>query len=67
MATITAILGMMGLSMAMIGFCTKHLNILQRALFFAGGLCLIYPGTMTDIAGVAIYAVTYLWQRRNAR
>ena len=67
MATITAILGMMGLSMSMIGFCTRRLNILQRALFFAGGLCLIYPGTMTDIAGVAIYAITFLWQKRNAK
>jgi len=67
MATITAILGMMGLSMSMIGFCTKRLNIIQRALFFAGGLCLIYPGTMTDLAGVGIYALTYLWQRRNAK
>ena len=66
-ATITAILGMMGLSMSMIGFCTKHLNVIQRVLFFAGGLCLIYPGTMTDIAGVAIYAITFLWQKRNAK
>lgn len=65
MAMFTAILGMWGLSLAMIGFCQHKLNILQRIVFFIGGLCLIIPGTMTDTAGIAILAVAFLWQRRN--
>lgn len=65
MAMFTAILGMWGLSLAMIGFCQHKLNILQRIVFFIGGLCLIIPGTMTDTAGIAILAAAFLWQRRN--
>ena len=65
LSMVTAILGMWGLSLAMIGFCQHPLNILQRIVFFLGGLCLIIPGTMTDIAGVAVLALGFLWQKRN--
>jgi TRAP transporter 4TM/12TM fusion protein len=62
---ITAICGMWGLSLAMIGFCQHVLTIPQRIVFFLGGLCLIVPGTYTDLAGVAILLVAFLWQKRN--
>ena len=65
LSMVTAILGMWGLSLAMIGFCQHPLNALQRIVFFLGGLCLIIPGTMTDIAGVAVLALGFLWQKRN--
>ena len=65
LSMVTAILGMWGLSLAMIGFCQHPLNVLQRIVFFLGGLCLIIPGTMTDIAGVAVLALGFLWQKRN--
>lgn len=62
---ITAVIGMWGVSISMIGFCQSNLNILQRILFFAGGLCMIIPGTITDGAGVAILAAAFMWQRMN--
>ena len=65
LATITAIIGMWGLSLSMIGFCQHPLNALQRIVFFIGGLCLIIPGTTTDIAGIAILVLCFLWQKRN--
>jgi UPF0716 family protein affecting phage T7 exclusion len=34
-------------------------------VFFLGGLCLIVPGTVTDIAGVAVLVLAFLWQKRN--
>ena len=49
MAMVTAIIGMWGLSLAMIGFCQHPLNILQRIAFFIGGLCLIIPGRFSAI------------------
>ncbi len=52
LSMITAILGMWG-------------NILQRIVFFLGGLCLIVPGATTDIAGVAVLVLAFLWQKRN--
>lgn len=66
MAMVTAIIGMWGLSLAMIGFCQHPLNILQRIAFFIGGLCLIIPGSMTDLFGIVILFLGYQWQRRNS-
>ena len=34
-------------------------------ILFLGGLCLIVPGTVTDIAGVAVLVLAFLWQKRN--
>ena len=65
MAMVTAIIGMWGLSLAMIGFCQHPLNVLQRIAFF-GGLCLIIPGSMTDLIGIVILFLGYQWQRRNS-
>ena len=38
-----------------------HFFMLLVAL--AGGLMLIYPGTLTDLGGVALIALVVLWQR----
>ena len=62
---LAAIIGMWGLSLAMIGFCQHPLTALQRIAFFIGGLCLIIPGSMTDIAGIGILVLCYLWQKKN--
>ena len=64
-ACATAIIGMWGVSVAMIGFCQSKLSFLQRLLFFVGGLNMIIPGAVTDAIGVAILAVAFFWQRMN--
>jgi TRAP transporter 4TM/12TM fusion protein len=66
LATVTAIIGMWGLSLAMIGFCQHPLNAVQRLVFFIGGICLIIPGTTTDLAGIVILVLCFLWQKRNS-
>ena len=63
----TAILGMVGVASAMAGFFTRRLNGIQRLLFFFGGLGLIDPGLTTDIVGVVMMAVAYLWSRKNPK
>lgn len=61
----TAIIGMWGASVAMIGFCQNALNYVQRLVFFAGGICMIIPGVTTDIAGLVLLALGFFWQRAN--
>jgi TRAP transporter 4TM/12TM fusion protein len=63
----TAILGMVGVAAAMGAYFTRHLNFLQRCLFFFGGLGLIDPGLYTDVAGVVLMAIGYLWSRKNPK
>ena len=62
---LTAVIGMWGVAISMIGFCQASLNLVQRLMFFVGGLCMIIPGTITDIAGVAILAAAFMWQRMH--
>lgn len=62
MTTITAIIGMIGVSAAMIGQFVMPANWAERILLLAGGLCLIDPGSFTDIVGVAILAAVGVFQ-----
>lgn len=64
-STLTALVGMWGASIAMIGFCQNVLNYPQRLMFFAGGICMIIPGVFTDLAGVTLLVLAFLWQRTN--
>ena len=63
----TAIVGMVGVAAAMGAYFTRHLNFLQRCLFFFGGLGLIDPGLYTDVAGVVLMVIGYLWSRKNPK
>lgn len=62
-ATITAIIGMWGVSIAMVNFCIRKCNVIQRLMFFFGGLLLIDPGHLTDACGIGILVAAYFWQR----
>ena len=60
--TITALIGMTGISGAMIGQFYTRANAIERLALLAGGLCLIDPHTLTDVAGVAILAAVFTLQ-----
>ncbi len=57
---ITSFVGMYAIACALEGYMFTHLNMVIRILLAAGGLMLIYPGTVTDIAGIAIVAVVFV-------
>ena len=60
--TITALIGMVGVSGAMIGQLYCKANILERLLLLAGGLCLIDPTILTDIIGVVVLGGVFAMQ-----
>ena len=62
-AMLTALVGMWGLSVSLIGYCLRTCNMVQRILFFIGGLLLVDPGVTTDLIGAAIIIAMYLWQK----
>ena len=64
-SALTAIIGMWGVSMSMIGFCQNLLNTVQRIAFLIGGVCMIIPGTLTDGIGIALIVATFFWQKTN--
>jgi len=54
---VTAILGIFGVAAAMNGHFMAKMNPIVRILSFVGGFLMMYPGIMTDIAGLVVLAV----------
>ncbi len=69
--TCTAIIGMVGISAAMIGQFYTRAKWYERLILFAGGLCLIDPAVYTDLIGVgtllAIGALQYMRKKASAK
>lgn len=53
---ITSIIGMIGISMGLEGYFNSPLSWPLRAVSIIGGLCLIYPGSVSDVIGIALVA-----------
>ena len=68
--TVTSVIGMYGVCFGLSGFGTGERSgsgriaaICKRIISIAGGLLLIYPGTETDIFGIALVGAVMIWQR----
>ena len=64
---VTSLVGMLGVGMCLEKFWNSRLNIIQQVMALGGGLLLIYPGTVTDIAGIVLVGGVILWQRIQNR
>ena len=67
MVIITSFVGMFGVAGALNGFLFRPMNPLVRILFAAGGLLMMYPGTLTDVIGIVIFALAFAWQYLGSR
>jgi TRAP-type uncharacterized transport system fused permease subunit len=63
----TSCIGMTAIGASMIGFFVARMTWLERGVFFIGGLMLVDPGTMTDVAGILILAIAvfFQWQKKR--
>ena len=64
---VSALLGIFGVAAALNGFLYRHIPMLLRVVIAAGGLCMLVPGTWSDIAGFVLVAGVLLYQRFTAR
>ncbi len=67
---ITSVVGMYAIAAGLEGYMLTSLNPVMRVVLIAAGLMLIYPGTVTDVAGTAITAAVFaveLGLRKRAR
>ena len=62
--SITAFIGITAVSASLEGYLHTHMSWYQRLICCAGGLMLIFPGTVTDVGGIllvgAVFAMQYL-------
>ncbi len=68
MIIITSVIGMYAISAALESYMLTVLNIPMRIILAVAGLMLIYPGTVTDIIGIAVTALIFVLelQRKKA-
>ena len=62
MVIISSFVGMFLIAAGLMGYMLKDLNWPLRIISIAGGLLLIIPGTVTDVAGLAILAAAIAYQ-----
>ncbi len=65
LTVLTAIIGMVALSSALIGYLAANCAWWERLVLAAGGLMMIKPGMETDLVGVAIFAIILFLQRKR--
>ena len=66
-ATLSALLGMIAVSSALCGFLADHCRLYERVLLIVAGLLMIKPGGMTDMIGLAVFAVILAMQYMRAK
>ncbi|MDD6739072.1 MAG: TRAP transporter permease, partial [Coriobacteriaceae bacterium] len=51
---ISSLVGLFGVAAALNGFLYRSINPLFRVILAAGGLCMMIPGTLTDVIGLVV-------------
>ena len=64
---LTSLVGLFGVAAALNGFLYKPINPLLRAGMIVGGLCMMIPGTMTDLVGLVILGAIIALQRGGVK
>ena len=60
--TISATLGMLSIASGLMGYLIHDLKWISRIALIAGGLLMIIPGTVSDLAGFAVLAAIFVLQ-----
>ena len=67
---LTAIVGLVGIGGGFIGYLNGPMSMPLRLISFAGGICMVIPGTLTDLIGaaviVAVFAVNWMLGKKHA-
>ncbi len=64
---VTAVLGIFCLATAVEGYMITRTKLLERIILLAAALLLLYPGYMSDAAGLGVLVLVYLLQKRRLK
>ena len=59
---VTALLGIFGIAAALNGYLGRQLGILTRIILAAAGLCMVVPGTITDMIGLVVLVLVVVYE-----
>jgi TRAP transporter 4TM/12TM fusion protein len=63
----SAVLGCVAIGSALLGYLAGRLNLILRSVLLGGAFLLIMPGLYSDLAGVAILGLIYLFMNLAAK
>ena len=64
---VSALLGIFGIAAALNGYLYRHIHWTLRLVLVAGGLCMMIPGTLTDVVGLVLVLAVIFYQRVSAK
>ena len=64
---VSSLIGLFGVAAALNGFLYCKINPLLRVVLVAGGLGMMVPGTITDVAGLVLVVAVIVYQRMAAK
>ena len=64
---ISALLGIFSIAAALNGFLYRKIPVVLRLCLAAGGICMMIPGTVSDVIGLVLVVATILYQRFSAK
>lgn len=59
---ITSLIGLYGVAGGLEGYIITEMNVVQRIMTIFGGIFMLIPGAVTDIIGIAVIALSCVWQ-----
>ena len=65
--SITAFIGITAVSASLEGYLHTHMSWYQRLICCAGGLMLIFPGTVTDVGGILLVGAVFAMQHLGGK
>lgn len=63
LAAVTALIGVVALAAASVGYFIRKANIIERIIFLGAALTLIKPGLTTDFIGLGLFALGFIMQK----
>lgn len=64
---ITAIIGITCVSVGLTGYFKTNMNMLERIFLIIAGVLTLEPGFLTDIIGIVIIVVVYIYQSKKSK
>jgi TRAP transporter 4TM/12TM fusion protein len=64
---VTSLIGLFGIAGGLEGYMFNNMNVIQRLMAVVGGLCMMIPGTFTDIIGVVLVGASSAWQMADKK
>ena len=65
--SVSALFGIAALGAGSMGYLTRELNWVERAILCAAGLCMVHPGTLSDVIGVGVTIAMYVFVKVSGK